>query len=535
MSLVEGHSLPSVSSPTPVRIADAACGRCHQAIFHSYLDTPMANASGMASNRAIPGALHHAPSRVNYTISSGSGSLWLSYEREGDPPLHGSQRLEYFLGSGHLGVTYLYSVNGYLLESPVAYYTDRQAYDMKPGLSSFQTMPPALPITAGCMRCHMSSVQRADPGSHNRYQGPPFLHGGITCERCHGDTAVHVATGGKAPVVNPIKLDPERRDSVCINCHLEGDTSVEHDGRSVLDYKPGDRISDFVSYFIYAGENVNGRGVSEIEELNLSKCKRVNGDRMSCMSCHDPHYTPSAKDRSSFYRAKCLACHSQKKYLTSHYPGTPDCTGCHMPSGNAKNIPHVAWTDHRIRQRPSEPDLPDAPSTEHKLVSFLEDRPSARDLALAYYNLAVDGSIAARTQADKLLRSVQQAAPKDPAVLSSLGYLAQLNGDTSRAAELAQSALKLDPTNTAATNNLAMLLAKSGQLNSAISLWNKAFDLNEDNDQLGLNLALAECMLDRKDDGKQVLERVLIYSPDSQLARRRLHAMQAGFHGCSSQ
>jgi len=53
---------------------------------------------------------------------------------------------------------------------------------MKPGLGTFPTMPSALPMTRGCMRCHMSGAQREDPGTRNHFKGLPFLHGGVTCE-----------------------------------------------------------------------------------------------------------------------------------------------------------------------------------------------------------------------------------------------------------------------------------------------------------------------------------------------------------------
>lgn len=117
---------------------------------------------------------------------------------------------------------------------------------MKPGLADLRTLPSALPMTRGCMR-HMSGVQREGPGTRNHFKGLPFLHGGITCESCHGDANAHVMSSGKGPAINPVKLDPERRDSVCISCHLEGDSRIEHAGREVDDYKPGERIADYLS------------------------------------------------------------------------------------------------------------------------------------------------------------------------------------------------------------------------------------------------------------------------------------------------
>jgi tetratricopeptide (TPR) repeat protein len=520
---------------TPVREADASCAACHQNIYCRYLNTSMANASGLATEHAIPGSFLHTTSKMAYRVSLDDQRLWLSYGRTGDLDSEGRQRLEYFLGSGHLGVTYMYSIRGFLLESPIAYYSSFKGYDMKPGLSDSLTMPAALPISSECMRCHMSGVQREDQGTINHYGGLPFQYGGITCESCHGDTREHVASRGRAPVMNPIRLDAERRDSVCIRCHLEGDTNVEHRGRSLADYKPGDRIEDYLSYFVYADANMSSRGVSEVEELGVSKCKRVSGDRMSCMSCHDSHDSPAADERAGFYRIKCLKCHTQAKYATEHYPSNPDCTHCHMPSGKAENIPHVAWTDHRIRQHPDQPEvLPPTPATTKELIPLLRQDVSARDLALAYFNLVADGKLSEEGRALQELLSVQKSDPDDPAVLAALGYLAESMGTRAEAIEYYRAALRLNPFNLSATNDLATLLAKSGDLMTAVTLWEKVFDLNEDIEPLGINLAIADCRLGDRKKSQQILQRVLIYSPNSPIAKQRLRSMEAGTEMCSA-
>jgi hypothetical protein len=487
----------------------------------------MANASGRASERIFTGEFHHAPSGIDYRVFQKEGSLWLHYARTADPQLEGSQRLQYFLGSGHLGITYLYTINGYLLESPVAYYGQSRAYDMKPGLADLRTLPSALPMTRGCMRCHMSGVQREDPGTRNHFQGVPFLHGGVTCESCHGDSTAHVASSGKAAVVNPMKLDPERRDSVCISCHLEGDTRIEHAGRMVDDYKPGERIADYLSYFVYAGDSMMNRGVSEIEELGLSKCKKVSGDRMSCMNCHDPHYSPPPQEQAAFYRSKCLACHTAPKYSTSHFDENPDCTSCHMPKGKVEKVPHIAWTDHRIRQNPDPIAPPETPQVARDLIPFFQKNANQRDLALAYYDLVLGGNPAETSKAWTLLSAAEESDPHDMPVLTALGYLAQLRGNSEMAIELYREALKLDPIDMTATNNLAILLAKSGQLIAARDLWKKTFDLNEDIDEPGINLSVAECMLGDRGAALQVLQRILLYSPDQPLARSRIQALQS--------
>src|ERR1700690_2220233 len=72
---------------TPVRDSDAICSKCHQDIFRKYLGTPMANASGLASDRIFTGGFRHAPSGIDYRVSNKDESLWLSYSRPGDPGL----------------------------------------------------------------------------------------------------------------------------------------------------------------------------------------------------------------------------------------------------------------------------------------------------------------------------------------------------------------------------------------------------------------------------------------------------------------
>ena len=530
--LLLGISCPRIlaasEEATPVREADAVCANCHREIFRTYLATPMAMASGLAAERLFPGTLLHARSDVEYQISIQEGVAWLSYRKASDPAIRGREQLDYFLGSGHLGLTYLYQKNNYLLESPIAYYPNLNTYAMKPGLEKIEHMPGALTVNATCLRCHMSAVQRPDPGTENRYQGLPFLHVGITCESCHGDTRAHVSTSGAAEVVNPVKLEPAKRDSICIVCHLEGATSVERYGRSVLDFKPGENIAAYISYFSYSSESNTKRGVSEIEQFNSSKCKRATGAEMSCMNCHDPHRFPLPVERVTFYRSKCLACHMQPKYANNHYASNLDCVSCHMPKIGAKNIPHVAWTDHRIRQHPDQAES-NAGSIEDRteLVPILPDSSNPRDLALAYYNLTVNGNTEVRARTMALLSAEARLSSDDTAVLRAYGILTEWNGGRALSEKLYRAVLNQDATSLTATTNLGTLLAKSGDLQAAAALWRPVFTRNEDILGLGENLGTLECMLGEKDRALDVLKRVLIYSPDMPEIRNRLKTIES--------
>ena len=514
--LAGGAHAQSQQATIPVKQADAVCTSCHAKIFNEYLSTPMANASGLATDHLIPGVFIHSASGVKYRVFEEGGAAWLSYDGPDNLPEHDRRRLDYFLGSGHLGITYLYSVDGYLLESPVAYYSSTKGYDMGPGLGDLREMPTALPTEADCLRCHMSGVKHSDLGTINHYSGVPFLYGGITCEACHGDTRTHVLTRGKASVVNPAKLDPERRDSVCISCHLEGDISVEKDGRSAVDFIPGDAISDYLSYFVYARAAATARGVSEVEQFSASMCKRAKGDKMSCTSCHNPHYTPPSAERVTFYRGKCLACHSDPGLVTTHHPENPDCTSCHMPRSNAKNIPHVAWTDHRILRQP-EADVPDDnPDRRDTLVPIFSPSVSPRDLALAYYIAAMNGKIFDHEKAFTMLTAAYQNNPNNPKVLGALGMLAETRGDSQLAASLFRDVLKLAPEDLKAASNLAVLQAKGGNLQDALTLLQPVFNRNQDSIAIARNLAAIECILGDRADARNTIETALKYSPGSE-------------------
>ena len=534
LTLLPGGALGQSQRAVTVREADAVCAGCHREIVASYLQTPMANASGLAEDRLHTGTYRDKPSGMEYTVSQDADGAMLRYAKGTGEP-RGSERLAYFLGSGHIGLTYLYEKNGYWMESPVAFYEKLNGYAMKPGAESMHSMPPALPLNPSCLRCHMGGVAKQVEGTDNLYRGLPFAQAGIPCEGCHGDAREHVATKGQAAVVNPVKLTPERRDSTCVVCHLEGDASVERRGKAVLDYKPGDDIRKLITYFVNAGEMSTKRAVSEIEQFNVSRCKMTTGPAMSCMNCHDPHRTVPEAEKVAFYRAKCLTCHESRGFVgATHAGGSPDCIGCHMPKTASENIAHVAWTDHRIRRRPdgAVPVEPVTGAMAVELVSVLGGPTQVRDLGLAYYNLAVNGSKPAGVRAKQLLMVAARKDAGDAVVARSLGVLAEMNGERKEAAGFYQAALTAEPTNYAAGMNLGTLLAQGGDLEAAVRLWKTAFQNNQDVPELGQNLAIVECQLGDGVGAQVVLKTVLTYSPGVEAARDMLAAIRDGRQHC---
>ena len=71
-----------------------------------------------------------------------------------------------------------------------------------------------------------------------------------------------------------------------------------------------------------------------------------------------------------------------------------------MPGGAAENIPHVAWTDHRIL-RP--PDATPKPATDYtQLVPIFSPNVTTRNLALALFSAVMDGHTEDGAQAENL-------------------------------------------------------------------------------------------------------------------------------------
>jgi hypothetical protein len=519
------HSLESQASP--VRVFDGKCAQCHESIYRNYLTTPMANASGLAIEKLKAASFTHEPSGVQYDLSLMQGKAVLAYHNQRERNTSQQLPLNYFLGSGHLGTTYIYSIDNFIFESPVAWYAASNGYDMKPGLAEMKQMPPSLPMQSSCLRCHMSAVQASDSGTINRYKGLAFLNSGITCEACHGDAQQHLLKGDKSKIVNPARLAAEQRDSICISCHLEGDVTVERAGHSALNYRPGESISNYLAYYVYRDANPTSRGVSEVEQLTQSTCKRMSGDKMSCISCHDPHFTPDASQRTAFFRGKCLTCHNQPEFGTAHHPEKQDCTSCHMQTMGAQNIPHVAWTDHRILRIPESLKLDALKDKKGVLGPIFSPGATKRDLAMANYKAMLEGDRSLESAAWEQLTQLRDTINNDPEALDALGVLDAERRDSKSAEQAFRRVLELIPDDLTALSNLGTLLGQQGRLKEAISTLQPAFDRNPDISGLAMNLARVECAAGDAAAARRALETTLIYNPSGQNLRRLLAQMSS--------
>ena len=528
-----GAALAKVDGPAISLNPDAICMSCHREIYEKYERTPMARASGPAVEGLLQGSYFHATSGVRYKVFLRDGRAWMSYDRDDAPDelkerpsLDGERELLYFLGSGHRGRTYLYEVAGQWFEIPINFYGKKQLWDMAPNYGASRTMPAALPIDSNCLHCHASAVQVALPGARNHYAGAPFLQGGIGCSACHGDAAKHLEEKGRGPIVNPAKLDAVRRDSTCLQCHLEGNVAVYRAGRSLAGFRVGDDLSDYVVYSVKAGANAGGgRAVSQYEALLRSACKAGSGDKLTCTTCHDPHSSPSAEERVSYFRARCLSCHTGAKMATSHHPEERDCAVCHMPSRDTADISHEQVTDHNIQRRPES----FAPIARFLNAGDADDllpvgkvQAGDREMGLAYAQLTVSGNQKDAEKALRLLLKAEKDGASDAELHMKLGLLEQMAGDDSDARKEYEDSLKEDPYNATALGNLAVLDAVSGHAADAVNLLQRAVAADPSQLTAGLNLAFIECRVGNKKRAREILMDLVRFDPDDPQLRKFL-------------
>lgn len=458
-------------------VGSQQCHRCHAAIAEAYARTPMARSSGKVTS--VPAAEFTA-SGQRYRVSGNR----LQFD-------HGSAAFDYFIGSGAHGHSYAFSREGFLFELPVTWYSAGAAWGASPGYESYREARLDRPIERSCLGCHASQV-RFVRGTQNRYADPPFGDAGVGCERCHGAGSEHVRNPAAARMVNPAALDAETRDSVCAQCHLTGVSRVVRAGRSFGDFRAGDRLADYATYFVWDGGRTDLKVTSHVERLAASHCKQAAGDKLWCGTCHDPH---TGANRT---QAACQSCHAQAHHASEN------CAGCHMPKTAAADAGHGVFTDHDIQRDPKAGRRSNGP---RRLVAFLGTADD-RALGIAY---AETGDQRAR---EFLLR----AQPADAEVRLRL---AEIEPDPARAAALYASVLGTEPANTTALVNLGALYGAAGRSGDAIALWKRALETNPALEGAALNLSRVLPPA----EARAVLERYLAFNPGSKAIRGRLEEL----------
>ncbi|MBL8222695.1 MAG: tetratricopeptide repeat protein [Bryobacterales bacterium] len=508
-------------------VGNAVCAQCHAAIARTYAVTGMARTAGaVTAETAIDGQFAHAASGVQYRMVGEDGGLSMQFSRSGSD-WSGARRLEWFLGSGGLGRSYLFSLKGFLFQAPVSYYSSAKRWQISPGYERLPRMDLTRPVESACLQCHASRLQPVT-GTQNGFDNPPFQEAGVSCERCHGPGQAHVEAmrrGAKpgAAIVNPAKLPAEARDSVCAQCHLTGAARVARRNIATARYQPGAKLSDTLAVFVWPQVDGSPDATSHYERLNQSACKKAAGDRLWCGSCHEPHSSPA--DAVAHYRAKCQNCHASRgcteKAVVRKARGE-DCASCHMPKGESHMVEHVAFTDHGIVRK-----VQPSPATRgaRELLSFFAASDD-RDLALGYAVTAMTEP-AVRRRALELLEAAAARDANDVAVLAQLAQFRERMGRADLAEPLYRRILAVDANHSAAAVNLGIAHIKRGETAQAIALWQRALSRNPAQTGARTNLAVALAQSGNLADAEAALLKALEHDPDAEAPRRLLEEIRA--------
>jgi hypothetical protein len=331
---------PSLEGQREKYVGDAACLSCHRELSESYQHTAHRLTSQPASSSSILGSFR-AGSNVLMIADPANAQedpgLYFKMEVRDNKyyqtavagwPGHLQEHREQFdvvIGSGVRGQSFLYWRGEQLFELPVSFWSDGERWIDSPGYKN-GAINFDRAVTPRCLECHATYIA---PRSHdpltNRYD-PHSLVTGISCERCHGPGADHVAQP-KVAMLNPASFSRARQVDVCALCH----NGILHDGLApAFSFVPGQALDRFLqpsSNELANRPDVHGNQVGLLER---SRCY-LSSPRMTCSTCHDVH---RPEQPAAAYSERCLRCHKMESCGMAKTMGSKiadNCIDCHMP------------------------------------------------------------------------------------------------------------------------------------------------------------------------------------------------------------
>lgn len=370
-------------------VGKQTCMLCHQNIYNHFIQTGMGKSWKYATKQNSSAYFDHSYvydkfNDFHYTAFLKNDSIYIKEYRfnKTDTIFMMVKKIDYIVGSGQHTNSHLYSINGYLYQAPMTFYTQKKIWDLPPGFEDGHNTRFFRKIGLECITCHNAYPDFVN-GSENKYT---FIPTGIDCERCHGPGSVHVNKIRRGDItdtskyidysiVNPAKLPIDRQFDICMRCHLQGNAVLVNNA-NFFDFKPGMVLSQYIQVFLprYSDSKDNFIMASHADRLKQSQCfvqslKKASlqntlkpyKNALTCVTCHNPHISVTQTKSEKFISA-CLNCHqldgtnskfctlkevvmvSQKKDWTK-----ANCISCHMPVSGSKDIPHVTIHDHFIR------------------------------------------------------------------------------------------------------------------------------------------------------------------------------------------
>ena len=492
-------------------VGDGTCTGCHRTEVDGFHRHPMGRsivpvAQLAASQRYDRKANNPFEAlRSRFSVERRGARVWHREERfgpQGKLLAAAAAEVEYAIGSGRRGHSYFTTRGGFLFQTPVSWFSQKEIWDLSPG---FRNASPR-PVLPGCVFCHAGGARPVEH-SLNRYEEPIFRPAAISCERCHGPGGAHVKARradeplkGKTDftIVNPKRLPPALRESVCQQCHLEGEVRILRRGRGLFDFRPGLPLQLFWRVYVAEeGIDKERRAVSQVEQMYQSKCFKASRGRMGCATCHEVHDAPPAgAARVASYRKTCLQCHEKEhpcsldKVVRLEVSKEDSCIDCHMRRLPNSDIAHTAATDHTIPRkariedrapRARRPSLPENPLLPFPPETQVADKEADRDLGMALVKAAREKGAKYRPylpQALDLLDRAREKFPGDLPLLLAAGECLGFLEQNTEALAVFERILACAPKHGTALYGAGRVSFQLGRLDASLKFWERLLSEN---------------------------------------------------------
>jgi len=337
-------------SNAPQFAGSATCAGCHKAIYEMHLSTAHFHTSEQARAENIKGNFEPGKNSVSFTSG---GTVAMEKKEDGfyqTVYINGvqkkSQRFDLIFGSGTKGQSYAAWIGNHLVQLPITYFTSAGQWSNSPGYPNKISLNRI--ITSRCLECHATYAKIiSDPAVEAEEYNKPTMILGVTCEKCHGLAAQHVAYQTQHPadsaaifIINPARFSRTQSLDMCALCH----GGRLQKTKPSFSFTAGDKLSDFFVIDSTPGNadliDVHG---NQYGLLEASKCFRKS-QTLTCMTCHSPH--ANEKGNAALFSQRCMSCHNDKQAgavvctLTATLGAAinSQCTNCHMPEQPSRAI-----------------------------------------------------------------------------------------------------------------------------------------------------------------------------------------------------
>ena len=217
---------------------------------------------------------------------------------------------------GGRAFAYLIEHDGFLFQSPITWYAQKQRWDLSPGYEKsnlhfdrpVNARLPVLPREPGrAGGGHGQPVSATDlPGPRDRLRAVPRARRAPRRESRDGRRPGHDdrqprEPGALAPGCGLRAMPPDRRSARCASWTV-GMRTIGPGCRSISSGRCSSRPR----------ARRENRVVGQVEQMHESRCFRASRGRLGCISCHDPHQLPTPEEKVAYYRDRCLECHADR-------------------------------------------------------------------------------------------------------------------------------------------------------------------------------------------------------------------------------